>query len=414
MGDLLAGRYEIRALLGRGGMGEVYEAVDRRLERTVAVKVLRPELAADRQFLTRFRREARTAARLSHPGIVVVHDIGKDRERAFIVMEFVPGLTLAQILSEEGPLHPSRAASIGADAAEALAHAHERGVVHRDVTPSNIMITPSDEVKVLDFGIARAARSSSRSGSPSVHGTLAYVAPEQARGDATDQRVDVYALGAVLHELLGDPEDDSSDLGRVLRRCLAARPEERFLRADHLAVALHRAEPQSASLQLQRSASSAPPTAPIVRPITAVLPEPGLGLGDRRIAQRLPRRRRGRASVVAAMTVTALGAAWIAIPALSSMGGTIMPKVRGPRPVPAPSAVTAQTSCSGWLSTRADLAWTPGGPSEGYEIWRRQGGGGSYELVTRIDDWQSTPSPNRDSAWIAPTDMWFGPCRVPA
>ncbi len=218
LGTVLASRYEIRALLGRGGMGEVYEAVDRQLDRTVALKVLRPELAADRRFLVRFRREARTSARLSHPGIVAVHDVGEDEGRAFIVMEYVPGRTLGQIVRDEGAVAPARAARIGAAAADALAHAHDRGVVHRDVSPGNVMVTPDGEVKVLDFGIARAARGSARSGSPSAHGTVAYVAPEQARGEASDQRADVYALGAVLYELLtGRPPFEGATTVEVIR-----------------------------------------------------------------------------------------------------------------------------------------------------------------------------------------------------
>ena len=167
VGEVLASRYEIRALLGRGGMGEVYEAADLDLDRTVAVKVLRPELAADRRFLARFRREARTAARLGHPGIVAVHDIAESDGRAFIVMELVPGATLGDLVARGGAMDPVVAARLVADAADALAHAHDRGVVHRDVSPGNVMVTDVGSVKILDFGIARAVRGSgaARSGS---------------------------------------------------------------------------------------------------------------------------------------------------------------------------------------------------------------------------------------------------------
>ncbi|MDH4113332.1 MAG: protein kinase, partial [Actinomycetota bacterium] len=133
LGSLLAGRYEIRAPLGRGGMGEVFEAVDRRLGRTVAIKLLLPDLAADERFLTRFRWEAATAAGLSHLGIVSVHDIGEDAGRTFIVMEFVAGRTLADIARTSAPLDTHRIARVGSASARALAHAHERGIVHRDV-----------------------------------------------------------------------------------------------------------------------------------------------------------------------------------------------------------------------------------------------------------------------------------------
>src|SRR5512134_2077431 len=153
LGSLLADRYEIRAPLGRGGMGEVFEAVDHRLGRTVAIKVLRQELAADDRFLARFRREAATAAGLAHVGIVSVYDIGEDAGRTYIVMEFVAGRTLADLGRGADTHDPHWIARIGASAARALAHAHERGVVHRDVSPANIMVTTDGAVKILDFGI---------------------------------------------------------------------------------------------------------------------------------------------------------------------------------------------------------------------------------------------------------------------
>ncbi len=201
-GIVLADRYELRGFLGRGGMGEVYEAVDRRLDRTVAVKVLRPEIGADRRFVARFQREARTAARLAHPGIVAVHDYGQDGDRVFLVLEHVPGRTLTEMVRRDGSPAPGRVAEIGAAVAEALAHAHARGVVHRDIAPSNVMVRDDGTVKVLDFGIAAAAISSGHGGSVTAHGTLAYAAPEVLAGLPSDQRVDVYGLGAVLYELL--------------------------------------------------------------------------------------------------------------------------------------------------------------------------------------------------------------------
>ena len=415
LGSQLASRYEIRALIGRGGMGEVYEAVDHQLDRTVAVKVLRPELAADRRFLTRFRREARTAARLSHPGIVGVHDIGEDDGRAFIVMEFVPGRTLGAMVHDEGGVDAARAARIGAAVADALAHAHDRGVVHRDIAPGNIMLTPAGTVKVLDFGIARAARGSTRSGSPSAHGTAAYVAPEQARGEASDQRADVYALGAVLYELLAGRPPFTADttvelverahthapapirslrpdvpvaLDLVIARCLAKDPAERYVRAEELARALREAAPAGSPSTRPAVRALRPhprATAPIVRPATAVLPDTS-SVRPQRV-----RRRTGRALFWVSATLLLVGGAWVAVPALSAMSaGTIRPHVRGPKPVPAPTGLEATTSCNGLFSTRADLAWTPGGPSEGYEIWRKEPGMKTYQLVTRISDWRTT------------------------
>src|SRR5512144_1913759 len=132
-GSVLAGRYELRGLIGRGGMGEVYETADLRLDRTVAVKVLRPELVADRRFVARFHREARTAARLAHPGIVAVHDFGEAGGLIYLVLEHVAGRTLTDVRRSDGPLAPARVARIGAEVADALAHAPARGVVHRDV-----------------------------------------------------------------------------------------------------------------------------------------------------------------------------------------------------------------------------------------------------------------------------------------
>ena len=201
VGSVLIDRYEIRAVIGRGGMGEVFEAVDRRLKRTVAIKVLRPELAADERFLSRFRREAATAARLTHPGIVAVHDIGEDGGKTFIVMEFVAGRTLAEVASGRSNPTADRVRNIGVAAARALAHAHDRGVVHRDVSPANIMVTDDEAVKILDFGIARGGSAALRSNAAS-RGTLPYVAPEVLKGAAADARADVFSLGVVAYQLV--------------------------------------------------------------------------------------------------------------------------------------------------------------------------------------------------------------------
>jgi Serine/threonine protein kinase len=396
-------------------MGEVYEAVDRQLDRTVAVKVLRPELAADRRFLSRFGREARTSARLSHPGIVAVHDIGEDGGRAFIVMEFVAGRTLGKIVHDVIESSNVSYSVIGAAVADALGHAHDRGVVHRDVSPGNVMLTPRGEVKVLDFGIARASRGSARSSSPSAHGTVAYVAPEQARGEAADQRADIYALGAVLYELLTGrapitggsttelveqlsaetpapisalrPEIPA-ELDAIVVRCLAKEPTARFERADQLAVALRVASRAAAVRRAGNEDGRAArvaggttvPIAPHIR--TAELPSPGRAAAPQR-------RRGGRIAAILALTVMALGASSVVVPALR-LPGVIEPRLHGPRPVPIPTAFSTQTFCSGWFSTRVDLTWTPGGPSDGYQIWRRQPGDAVYSLVARIHDWRTT------------------------
>src|SRR5919204_3759053 len=195
-------RYVIERPLGRGGMAQVYEGRDSVLGRTVAIKVLAAQYAGDQAFVARFRREARAAAALNHPSVVSVFDTGSEDSVHYIVMERVDGRTLADVLAEEGPLPPRRAAEIAAAAAEALAFAHEAGLVHRDVKPGNIMITRDGSVKVMDFGIARAVSADSLTQTTAVFGTASYFSPEQARGERVDHRSDIYSLGVVLYEML--------------------------------------------------------------------------------------------------------------------------------------------------------------------------------------------------------------------
>ncbi len=420
VGRTLASRYEIRALIGRGGMGEVYEAADRLLDRTVAVKVLRPELAADRRFLARFRREARTSARLGHHGIVAVHDISEAEGLVFIVMELVAGRTFGEIVRRTGRLDPVRAALLTARAAEALAHAHDRGVVHRDVSPGNLMLTRGGVVKVLDFGLARAARGSSRSGSDGARGTVAYIAPEQLDGGG-DQRVDVYSLGAVLFELLTGrapfEADSTAELvdavrrGRpprvsdhhavppalddIVARAMARDPSDRYPTSDRLARAL-RASVADAATEPTSAASvrdgSAPLTVPLPPPqITERLPTPDTTASSAAPAARR-RSKRALAKTMAWLSAAAVaaGALLIAVPSLAGIGDPITATLTGPDPLPAPSGVVASATCDGWLSTGVDVVWTPGGPSDGYELYRRGTTGTEFELVAVLDDWRST------------------------
>jgi eukaryotic-like serine/threonine-protein kinase len=203
----LGGRYELGDLLGIGGMAVVRLATDLRLDRTVAVKMLRGELAENPAFQARFRREARAAASLDHPAVVSVYDAGEETVdgmlTSYIVMEYVQGQDLRALL-RSGPVEPRRALEITADILDALTTAHRNGIVHRDIKPANVMLTPTGAIKVMDFGVARAVAdmSASLTQTAAVIGTAHYLSPEQARGDTVDARSDVYSTGCLLYELL--------------------------------------------------------------------------------------------------------------------------------------------------------------------------------------------------------------------
>ena len=205
-GRILDGRYQLGSLLGVGGMASVYLATDRVLERQVAVKVLRPSDVQDPLFVERFRCEARAAARLSHPNIVAVFDSGSDAEQPYLVMEYVPGESLAQLLHRQGRLAPRRAVELAIQVCADLAAAHAQGLVHRDIKPANVLVGPDVGVKVADFGIVKASASTTLTGTGTVLGTAAYLSPEQAQGGPVDARSDLYGLGCVLYELVcGSP-----------------------------------------------------------------------------------------------------------------------------------------------------------------------------------------------------------------
>lgn len=206
---LLGGRYQVGELIGYGGMAEVHRGRDLRLGRDVAIKMLRTDLARDATFQMRFRREAQNAASLNHPAIVAVYDTGEEQAPTgetlpFIVMEFVNGRTLKEVLGGEGRLQPRRALEICADMCAALEFSHRHGIIHRDIKPGNVMLTQTGQVKVMDFGIARALASgaTTMTQTSAVIGTAQYLSPEQARGESVDARSDVYAAGCVLFELL--------------------------------------------------------------------------------------------------------------------------------------------------------------------------------------------------------------------
>jgi beta-lactam-binding protein with PASTA domain/tRNA A-37 threonylcarbamoyl transferase component Bud32 len=205
---LLGGRYELDGVVGRGGMAEVYRARDIRLDRIVAVKTLREDLARDQTFQARFRREAQSAASLNHPSIVAVYDTGEDMlgptPVPYIVMEYVDGRTLRDLLREDRRLLPERALEITDGVLRALDYSHRNGIVHRDIKPGNVMLTRTGDVKVMDFGIARAVSDAqaTMTQTAQVIGTAQYLSPEQARGERVDARSDLYSTGCLLYELL--------------------------------------------------------------------------------------------------------------------------------------------------------------------------------------------------------------------
>ncbi|HEX8004319.1 MAG TPA: Stk1 family PASTA domain-containing Ser/Thr kinase [Mycobacteriales bacterium] len=203
IGTVLDGRYRLDARIARGGMATVYAGFDLRLDRAVAVKVMHASLAEDEAFVERFRSEAKSAARLSHPGVVAIYDQGEDAGRVYLVMEHVTGTTLRALLREHGRLSPAQALEIAEGVLLALAAAHEAGLVHRDVKPENVLVTTGGAVKVADFGLARAIEATHHTvADGTLLGTVAYLAPEQVATGAADPRADLYALGVVLFEML--------------------------------------------------------------------------------------------------------------------------------------------------------------------------------------------------------------------
>ena len=279
-GRMLGDRYQIGEVIGRGGMAEVHEGRDLRLGRRVAVKILRPDLARDPSFQARFRREAQSAAALNHPNIVAVYDTGEDTlmgegETAvivpYIVMEYVDGMTLRQLLASGRRLLPERALEISAGVLSALDYAHRHGIVHRDIKPANVMLTRTGDVKVMDFGIARAmndTNTATMTAAQSVMGTAQYLSPEQARGEVVDARSDLYSASVLLYELLtgkppftGDspvsiayqhvsemPTPPSqvdpgvtSEIDAVVLRALAKSPDDRYQTAAEFRADVERA-----------------------------------------------------------------------------------------------------------------------------------------------------------------------------
>ncbi|MHB1287867.1 Stk1 family PASTA domain-containing Ser/Thr kinase [Georgenia sp.] len=303
---VLAGRYEVGELIGRGGMAEVHIGYDNRLSRTVAIKVLRSDLARDPTFQARFRREAQSAAALNHPSIVAVYDTGEEqmvgsngqpRTVPFIVMEYVEGHTVRALLSGGDPVPIDEAVDIVVGVLSALEYSHREGIVHRDIKPGNIMLTPTGQVKVMDFGIARAMTDSAATMTQThaVVGTAQYLSPEQARGEVVDARSDLYSTGCLLYELLTGQPPFSGDsavavayqhvrevprtpsavtpdipevLDRVVLEALAKDREDRYADAAHMRADLlaavrggHVAAPAAAAWGMAGTMVAEPATA---------------------------------------------------------------------------------------------------------------------------------------------------------
>jgi serine/threonine-protein kinase len=296
---VLNGRYRLDHWLAAGGMAEVYAATDELLQRRVAVKLSLPTLARDPAAVERFQREARAVAALSHPNIATVFDFGCDQDRHFLVMELLEGKDLACVLREESALPFRRAAGIALQVAEALAHAHSRNIVHRDVKPANIMLDADDCAKVTDFGIARILGDAPLTRTGSVFGTPRYMSPEQASGSRQTARSDVYSLGVVLYEMLtglmsfeatspiavalhhleteiGPPSELNPEvppaLDRIVARATAKREGDRF-DASEMAEALRQARPTRSPGETRvpttargALATSSPPALPLTEP----------------------------------------------------------------------------------------------------------------------------------------------------
>jgi eukaryotic-like serine/threonine-protein kinase len=264
VGELIAGRYELEKLVGSGGMSNVFRAHDRLLERTVALKILHEQYTRDDDYVERFRREARAVAKLAHPNIVTVIDRGEQDGRQFIVFEYVDGPNLKD-LTRSGPLQMNEAIGLTLQVARALSFAHDRGLVHRDVKPQNVLLNEDGQAKVTDFGIARSLDVQGVTQTGTVLGTSDYIAPEQARGQKVDPKTDIYSLGAVLYELLVGEVPFSGDnfvavamrhvnepvpsvlenrpdcparLDLAIQRAMAKDPDDRFGSMDELVAEL--------------------------------------------------------------------------------------------------------------------------------------------------------------------------------
>ena len=350
---LVAGRYEIERPLGHGAMAVVDLARDVELDRRVALKRLAENLSRDEELRARFLREGRLAARLAHPNVVRIYDVGEDDERPFIAMEYVNGETLAELVGRRGPLPADEVAELGIQICRALAAAHAAGLVHRDVKPQNLLLGANGVLKLGDFGIAFGLGGTRLTMAGTVLGTASYLAPEQARGEEVTAAADVYGVGAVLYELLTGrpprtpasvadltatteivaPDDAPPALARIVMRCLAADPAARPVSAASLAHELAGAIPEADTLAL--------PGHPSERATEIKAPAAGRS------------RRLRPALALAAVAVGAIAGGGVAL--VATRGGS--PPARAPAPVsqvaPVPHGSTPQQQAqnlAAWLA----------------------------------------------------------------
>ncbi|GAA5158152.1 MULTISPECIES: serine/threonine-protein kinase [Amycolatopsis] len=354
-GQLVAERYRLVSRIAVGGMGEVWQASDTRLDRTVAVKVLKSELSGDAEFLHRFRTEARTTASLNHPGIAAVHDYGEsaadDHSIAYLVMELVEGEPLAGILAREGRLAADRVLDILEQAGHALQAAHERGLVHRDIKPGNILVTPANKVKITDFGIAKAAHAAPVTRSGMVMGTAHYIAPEQALGQDAEPASDVYSLAVCGYECLAGhrpflsehsvtvammhirdlppplPPDVPPGARALIEATMVKDPRQRYRTGGEFAAAVAAVR---AGLPLPTPSglvqAYAPPVGPVSHPVLQPVAPPPMGHPSGVVPMPVPPRRRNLTALWVVLAVVVVGLVVAAV--------LVLPRLLGSRDEP--------------------------------------------------------------------------------
>ncbi|TRW86261.1 serine/threonine protein kinase [Mycolicibacterium sp. 018/SC-01/001] len=383
------GPYELRSVLGVGGMGEVYRAYDTARERMVAIKLLRLEMAADPSFQERFRRESRIAARLQDPHVIPVHDFGEIDGVLFIDMRLVEGASLKEVLRAEGALQPRRAVAIIRQVAAALDAAHANGLVHRDIKPENVLLTPDDFAYLVDFGIAHGGGEATVTSTGLVVGSCAYMAPERFSGDRGGPASDVYSLACLLHETLtGRAPFEAADVRQVMSahmfsapprpsimrrgisrafddvvaRGMAKAPGDRYVSAGDLA--------RAAGAAAERAPSAAPvaaPPPPVTRqmpPAVRPTPPPYTPAAPSRPA---PRFSRGQVALIGATVVLLTAAAVLALVLVFSGGGTGTSPTTRLAPQPSPSETTDETtSTTTTTSSSRPISGVSGTDSQGF------------------------------------------------